>query len=225
MTWIKICGTTNLDDALLAVDAGANAVGFVFYEKSPRCVSVETAQKINQKLPERVEKVGVFVDASCDEISKAVNRAGLTAVQLHGKRSQESVWQDPRPVRESVGVSKVIPMVPSDALKDANGGVFFSNRIEIFALLIDSQVNGSSGGTGSTFDWESARGMVQALSLSFPVIIAGGLGPANAAKALEIFQPFGVDVASGVEQMPGKKDPDKVRAFVRAVRRVDQRVS
>ena len=226
MTWVKICGITNLEDALIAVDAGADAVGFVVYEKSPRSVSVATAREIVEKLPRELEKVGVFVDADCDRIHKAVVDAGLTAVQLHGSRSLESVWQDRRPARECVGVSKLIAMIAGNTLKDSGGDVVQPRAFEkIFALLIDSQVNGSSGGTGSTFDWESTRGAIQALSLSFPIIVAGGLNPLNAADAIKTFQPFGLDVVSGVEARPGKKDPEKVRAFVRAVREMDRKVS
>src|SRR5215469_9431309 len=164
MTWVKICGITNLEDALIAVDAGADAVGFVVYEKSPRSVSVATAREIVEKLPRELEKVGVFVDADCDRIHKAVVDAGLTAVQLHGSRSLESVWQDRRPALECVGVSKLIPMIAGNTLKDSDGELMVPFRAiqpsafeKIFALLIDSQVNGSSGGTGSTFDWESTR--------------------------------------------------------------------
>jgi phosphoribosylanthranilate isomerase len=148
-------------------------------------------------------------------------------VQLHGKQSLESVLQDMRPAIDCVGVGKLIPMIPESALRDADGGILISHRIKerIFALLIDSQVNGSAGGTGATFDWEVTQGMVQALGLSFPVIVAGGLNALNVARALKIFQPFGVDVASGVEARPGKKDPEKVRAFVKAVREIDVKVS
>src|SRR5579872_5766417 len=116
MTWVKICGTTNLEDALLAVDAGADAIGFVFYEKSPRKIDAESAQEIVAKVPTTVEKVGVFVDADCHAIRSIVAHAGLTAVQLHGKVSMDSVWNDPRPVQESLGVSKIIPMIPGNAL-------------------------------------------------------------------------------------------------------------
>lgn len=222
MTWVKICGITNLEDALIAVDAGADAVGFVVYEKSPRSVSVETAREIVEKLPRELEKVGVFVDADCDQIRRAVLHAALTAVQLHGRPSQQSVWQDRRPAP-----AKLIAMIAGDRLKDSAGDVLIQQSVheEIFALLIDSQVNGSSGGTGSTFDWESTRGAIQALSLSVPIIVAGGLNPLNAADAIKTFQPFGLDVSSGVEARPGKKDPEKVRAFVRAVREMDRKVS
>ncbi|MGA2857227.1 MAG: phosphoribosylanthranilate isomerase [Candidatus Sulfotelmatobacter sp.] len=225
MTWIKICGMTNLEDALVAVEAGADAVGFVFYEKSPRCVSVEVAREIVAKLPEEVEKVGVFVDADCDRIRSVVLQAGLTAVQLHGKRSMDSVWQDARSAIECIGVSKLIPMIPGNALKD--GGILISERVHerTFAVLIDSQVNGMSGGTGAVWDWEATHGMVQSLGFRMPVIVAGGLTPANVREAVALFQPFGVDVASGVETRPGKKDAEKVRAFVRAARGMDRRTS
>jgi phosphoribosylanthranilate isomerase len=225
MTWVKICGMTNLEDALVAVDAGADAVGFVFYEKSPRKISVEAAREIVESLPSRVEKIGVFVDADCDRIRSVVVKAGLTAVQLHGKRSMDSVWRDVRPAVECVGVSKLIPMIPGNALND--DGMLISERVHerTFAILIDSQVNGASGGTGLTFDWEATRGMLQSLGFLMPVIVAGGLTPLSVGDAIRTFQPFGVDVASGVEARPGKKDPEKVRAFVRAVREIDQKVS
>jgi len=227
MTWVKICGTTNLEDALTAVEAGADAVGFVFYEKSPRDISVEVVQDIVRNLPQEVEKVGVFVDSDCQRIREVVTTAGLTAVQLHGKRSRESVWQDPRPAVECLGTSKIIPMIPGDALKNEDGGILISERAreKTFAVLIDRQVNGSAGGTGATFDWDATRGMVQSLSLIVPVIVAGGLTTFNVGEALKLFQPFGVDVVSGVESAPGQKDPAKVRAFVKAVREIDRKTS
>jgi phosphoribosylanthranilate isomerase len=225
MTWVKICGMTNLEDALVAVEAGADAVGFVFYEKSPRCVSVEAAREIVEKLPAGVEKVGVFVDSGSRRIREIVLKTGLTAVQLHGKESLDSVWNDQRPVAESIGASKLIPMIHGDALKD--GGFFISQRAhdDIFAILLDSRSDGAVGGTGATFDWEATREMAQAMSLTVPVIVAGGLTGLNVGDAIKILQPFGVDVASGVEARPGKKDPEKVRAFVRAVREIDRKVS
>jgi phosphoribosylanthranilate isomerase len=225
MTWVKICGTTNLEDALGALEAGADAVGFVFYEKSPRKIDVEAAREIVEKLPTGIEKVGVFVDLESERIREVVLNAGLTAVQLHGKRSMESLWKDQRTVVECVGVAKLIPMVYGDALKD--GGFFVSQRAQgdIFAILLDSRSNGAAGGTGMTFDWEATREIVQAMSLTVPVIVAGGLTALNVGDAMKMFQPFGVDVASGVETRPGKKDPEKVRAFVRAVREMDRKTS
>jgi len=224
MTWVKICGMTSLEDALVAVDAGADAVGFVFYEKSPRKIDVETAREIVAKLPGKIEKVGVFVDLESDRIREIVLNASLSAVQLHGKTSMDSLWNDSRSAVECVGVSKVIPMIHGDALKD--GGFFMSERghDSTFAILLDSRSNGSAGGTGVTFDWEATRGMVQAMSLTIPVIVAGGLTRRNVGEAISIFQPFGVDVVSGVEAAPGKKDPKKVLEFVRAVREIDRRV-
>jgi phosphoribosylanthranilate isomerase len=225
MTWIKICGTTNLEDALIAVEAGADAIGFVFYEKSPRNIDAGAARTIVAKLPQSVEKVGVFVDVDSDTIRSTVAHAGLTAVQLHGKVSRDSVWNDPRTALESAGVSKLIPMIPGNALKD--GGSFMSQRVheQTFAVLLDAEINGTSGGTGAPFDWEATRNIVRALSLRLPVIVAGGLTSSNVASAMKIFQPFGLDVVSGVETSPGKKDPDKVRAFIKAVRDFDRKTS
>jgi phosphoribosylanthranilate isomerase len=224
MTWVKICGMTNLEDALGAVEAGADAVGFVFYEKSPRNISVEAAREIVEKLPESVEKVGVFVDLESEGIRDIVHKVGLTAVQLHGNRSLESVWEDRRPAEECVGVSKLIRTLHGDTMKDGDFLITHRAHERTFAILLDSRSNGATGGTGTTFDWEATQGAVQAMSLMVPVIVAGGLTPVNVSEAMRLFQPFGVDVASGVEARPGKKDPEKVRAFVKAVREMDRKV-
>jgi phosphoribosylanthranilate isomerase len=225
MTWVKICGTTNLEDALVAVEAGADAVGFVFYEKSPRSISVETAREIVEKLPERVEKVGVFVDLESEQIREIVLAVGLSAVQLHGHKSTNCLWEDLRPTAQSLGASKLIPMMYGDALKDGGFLISQNARDQVFAILLDSRSEGTAGGTGTTFDWGAVRDIVQAMSLVVPVIVAGGLTPANAPEAMRLFQPFGLDVASGVEAQPGKKDPEKVRAFVKAVRDADRKSS
>jgi phosphoribosylanthranilate isomerase len=216
---------TNLEDALVAVDAGADAVGFVFYDKSPRNISVEAARKIVEKLPESVEKVGVFVDLESEQVREIVLAVGLSAVQLHGPKSTNSLWEDPRPTPQSLGASKLIPMMYGDALRD--GGFLISQNVrdQIFAILLDSRSDGAAGGTGTTFDWASVREMVRAISMLVPVIVAGGLTPLNVGEAMRLFQPFGLDVASGVEASPGKKDPDKVRAFVKAVRDAERKVS
>ena len=225
MTWVKICGITNLEDALTAVDAGADAVGFVFHEKSPRKISVEAAREIVRKLPGGVEKVGVFVDLESEGIREIVLRVRLTAVQLHGNRSLESVWKDRRPAEECVGVSKLIRTLHEDTLKDDDFLIQQRSHERIFAILLDSRSNWAEGGTGTTFDWEATKASVQAMSLMVPVIVAGGLTPVNVSEAMRLFRPFGVDVASGVESRPGKKDPEKVRAFVKAVRDADRRTS
>ncbi len=227
MTWVKLCGMTNLEDALVAVEAGADAVGFVFYEKSPRNVTVETARGICAKLPNGVEKVGVFVNSDCEEIRGVVVNAGFTAVQLHGKRSLESVWRDPRAALDCVGVAKLVPVISAEELIPKQTGIAIRRRTteDPFAILIDAQVNGFTGGTGTKFNWDATKGMIQALGLNLPIIVAGGLTPLNVSEAIDGFHPFGVDVASGVEASPGKKDPEKVRAFVRAVREYDRKVS
>ena len=225
MTWVKICGMTNLEDALLAVEAGADAVGFVFYETSPRNISVEAARKIVEKLPESVEKVGVFVDLDTEQIRNVVHNAGLSGVQLHGSRSIESVLKNWWDAPEFVGASKLIPMIHGDSLKE--GGFLFGESAirNIFAILLDSNADGLAGGTGTAFDWRATCEMIQVLSVTVPVIVAGGLTPTNVSTAIELLQPFGVDVASGVEARPGKKDPEKVRAFITAVREIDRKTS
>lgn len=216
--WIKICGITNPEDARTAVDAGADALGFVFYEKSPRKVDLETARNIVRELPPDIEKVGVFVDADAETIRATTAKAGLTAIQLHGKDPVDDFWQSSQPPAERLGISRVILAIPGDRLKE--GGVSISERArnEIFALLLDAQCNGQFGGTGATFDWKGTRGMVQILGLHLPIIVAGGLTPFNVAEAIKLLQPFGVDVSSGVEAHPGKKDPAKIRAFIDAAR-------
>jgi len=222
MTWVKICGITNLEDALAAVDAGADALGFVFYEKSPRKVEAEAVRDIVAKLPIQVEKVGVFVNESAERIDQSVRQAGLTAVQLCGKESaanylRELQNMDRRP--------KVISVVSGEELAAAN--LFLvSNELEnaSYALLVDSTSAAQPGGTGKPFDWKKAQGMVEMLGLRIPTIVAGGLTPANVGEAIALFHPWGVDVASGVEAKPGKKDPEKVRAFVAAVHRAERLV-
>ena len=221
MTWVKICGITNLEDALVAVDAGADALGFVFYEKSPRKVDVETAREIVAKLPEKVEKVGVFVDQAVDEIRAIAEKSEFTAVQVHGKPLTDQIWKDTRKAVECLGVSKIIPVVAGSSLE--NGGALINQRIResVFAVLIDAGTNGV-GGTGRRFDWQATKGMVQSLGFTVPIIVAGGLTAGNVGEAIGLFQPFGVDVASGVEARPGKKDPEKVRTFVQTVRAAEK---
>lgn len=223
MTWVKICGMTNLEDALTAVDAGADAVGFVFYEKSPRNISVEAAREIVEKLPEGVEKVGVFVGESAEGLSSVAKRVGLTAVQFYHARGKSGLvdWaatsDEPR--------RKMIVAVQGEKLVD--GGVFISDETKknVYAMLIDSGSENRPGGTGAIFDWEKCRGMVQGLGFSIPVIVAGGLTAENVGEAIQILKPWGVDVVSGVEAKRGKKDPEKVRAFVKAVREADRKTS
>jgi phosphoribosylanthranilate isomerase len=224
MTWVKICGITNLEDALTAVEAGADALGFVFYEKSPRKVDPETVRQIVQALPTGIEKVGVFVNESAERIDQSVRQTGLTAVQLCGTESAGLFINDLQ-VRQNVNHQpKVIVVIPGEEL--AEGGFFISAELKnaLHALLIDSSSAAQPGGTGKRFDWEKARDMVEVLGLTIPTVVAGGLTSTNVAEALTVFHPWGVDVSSGVESQPGKKDPDKVRAFVAAVRHAERLV-
>jgi len=218
MTWVKICGITNLEDALQSVEAGADALGFVFYAKSPRKAGVETTREIIRELPGDIEKVGVFVDHEPEQVREIVLQTGLTTVQLHGKRLLDRVWSEKLSVEQSLGVRKMIPVIPGDSLKDRGVLISEGAHDKVFALLFDSQSNGNMGGTGTTFDWRGTRAMVQVISLKIPVIVAGGLNALNVAEAIRLLQPFGVDVSSGVEARPGKKDPAKVHAFIQAVR-------
>ncbi|MGC2447315.1 MAG: phosphoribosylanthranilate isomerase [Candidatus Sulfotelmatobacter sp.] len=219
MTWVKICGMTNLEDALVAVEAGADAVGFVFYEKSPRCVTVETAREIVEKLPERIDKVGVFVNELPEKVSKVADEAGLTVVQFHGDEYQN-------PISYSVNRDAFFCVPAAEAVRRwREGNVFFSfsSLPNLAGVLLDSGTKEERGGTGKTFAWGEAYSFVSALGSLHHVVVAGGLNAANVGWAVDFLKPWGVDVVSGVEASPGKKDPEKVRAFVRAVRECDRK--
>jgi phosphoribosylanthranilate isomerase len=222
MTWVKICGMTNLEDALVAVDAGADAVGFVFYEKSPRYVAVETAREIVAKLPESVEKVGVFVGGSgAVEMALAV---GLDAMQSYIVVDPNPVPLKPHP-SEFRDLRQYLAIPYSSFLKSRfpeSKSAAIPGLIDAF--FIDSGNAQSPGGTGTIFNWHEAAPILKAFALHTPVVIAGGLNPENVWEAISILKPWGVDVASGVETRPGKKDAEKVRAFVRAVRDIDRKV-
>jgi phosphoribosylanthranilate isomerase len=224
MTWIKICGTTNLEDALVAVDAGADALGFVFYEKSPRNTDPETARSIVADLPPQVEKIGVFVNDSLDQVQTVAKRVALTGVQLQADRyaggAEELFDLKKHSPQLKVILAYSVPRVME------GGSLFVSTEAQqmIYALMLDSGSATQPGGTGKTFDWKGAQALVLGANLMLPVIVAGGLDPSNVAEAMDLFQPWGVDIVSGVESTPGKKDPQKVRAFVKAVREADKTV-
>lgn len=215
MTWIKICGTTSLDDALLAGDAGADALGFVFYDQSPRNISLKAAGRIVNELPATIEKVGVFVNQTEDQICAVADRVALSAIQLHGQEENPQVAElvaRRRPdLKIIVGVSMHRP--------SPNDWAMTWNPAMVHAFLLDSGTPTKPGGTGTTFDWEASRHSVDAIARHGHVVVAGGLNPANVSHAIHILKPWGVDVVSGVEASLGKKDPAKVRAFVTAVRR------
>lgn len=219
MTWVKVCGMTNLEDALLAVDAGADAVGFVFYEKSPRCVNLETVREIVQELPKEIEKVGVFVNEAEDMLSEIAEGAGLTAIQMHGDHEDPRVADKVKAMRPELKVFAAISMVH----ESPDGWAMTWRQDVVHAFLVDSGSGSKPGGTGKTFDWSKSGPVLKRIKARGNVVAAGGLTPENVSMALSILKPWGVDVVSGVEARPGKKDPEKVRAFVRAVREAERK--
>jgi phosphoribosylanthranilate isomerase len=216
MTWVKICANTNLEDARVAVEAGADAVGFVFAAESPRRVDAQQVRDIVSQLPPEVEKVGVFVNAPAAEIRSTVKLAGLTAVQLHGEESNafaEHLFPEGERPRIYRGLSL------KTVFSAASGAGFLRGKSPVFdAVLVDSGSATQHGGTGLTFDWSRAQPFIRGLRKKYKVIVAGGLTPQNVAQAIDLFRPWGVDVATGVESAPGRKDHDKVRAFIAAVK-------
>ncbi len=202
--FVKICGITSPEDARLATEAGADAVGLVFWPGSPRRVDVETARRIGEALPPSVVRVGVFVDAPREELVRAAEEARLDLLQLHGREPPEALADLPRRVLKAVRVGA--DFVPQDAL-------VYEGRAA--GLLLDTHRTGTPGGTGKTFDWSLVREVRKRAAF---VVLAGGLRPDNVREALREVRPDGVDVSSGVETAPGRKDAEKVRSFVEAVR-------
>jgi phosphoribosylanthranilate isomerase len=210
--WIKICGNTTREDALLAASCGADAVGFVF-APSPRRVTAEVVSRITPYLPDDVDKFGVFVDASFDEIASTVEECGLTGVQLHSDMDV-AVRLRERFDRKSDGAHLQILRVLhySDRLEDELEAI--GQDCEIDAILIDSKTAKAVGGTGVRYDWQRAGTSFIAVAPHLRLIAAGGLKPENVAEAIYAMQPWGVDVASGVEREPGRKDPARVKNFI-----------
>ena len=219
--WIKICANTSLKDAQMAVEAGADAVGFVF-APSPRRVTPAQVAAIVPHLPAGVEKIGVFVDATLDEIYITVRACGLTGVQLHFDADLALTAE----LRKRLGREKKILRVlhfgyageldaqTLDKLTDPN----------VDAVLVDSRSAKDAGGTGETFDWISASETLfrEATERGVKLVVAGGLTPENVTEAIRVLELWGVDVASGVEAAPGRKDPQEVRAFVERARATEQ---
>ncbi len=207
--WVKICANTSLEDAQLAAAAGADAVGFVF-APSPRRVTAPQVAAIVPYLPAALEKIGVFVDATLDEIVSTVRTCGLTGVQLHSEASPELSAM----LRELLGPKLRILRVVHFGVGAAEQAIAANQDPNVDAILIDSRTATAVGGTGVAFDWTEARQTVFGAHGKFKLIAAGGLSAANVAEAIATLRPFGVDVASGVELAPGRKDPAKVLAFV-----------
>jgi phosphoribosylanthranilate isomerase len=213
MTWVKICGITNLEDARAAIDAGADALGFVFHAASPRNVSVATVKAITASLPRQIEKVGVFVSPARD-IEDTVARAGLTAIQLHFTDAPD----EPQNFSRSSN-KKYLALTAQQTTATTSVATYLTGPID--ALFLDSGTPDKPGGTGKIFDWKAVSAAVSALSRKHKLVVAGGLTPENVVAAIHTLKPWGVDVSSGVEAVPGKKDPDRVRAFIQAVRHIE----
>lgn len=206
MTRIKVCGITRLDDALLCAGAGADAVGFVFAD-SPRRIAPELAEEIAARLPPFLCTIGVFVDAHMQERLLYRCLPFLHAVQFHG--------DEPPAFVESVPCFRIKSFRISTA-EDLEGISKYLGKVH--AVLLDTFAPGARGGTGTSFDWSLAS---QAKRFGVPLVLAGGLGPDNAADAVAAVRPYAVDASSRLEAAPGRKDPEKVKRFIREVRRAD----
>jgi phosphoribosylanthranilate isomerase len=219
--WIKICGNTSLEDARLAVEAGADAVGFVFAPSQRRVTAAEVAA-ISPHLPVSLEKIGVFVEMGLDEICSTVRDCGLTGVQLHSEAGPGL----PAKLRDRLGPDlRILRVVHfSDRSEELIAGQLaqHARNLNVDAVLVDSRTTTAVGGTGVTFDWAKARETVFADPGRLKLIAAGGLKPNNVGAAIATLQPWGVDVVSGVESAPGRKDPEKVKAFVARARAADR---
>ena len=203
-TRVKICGITRLADALTAVEAGADALGFVFAPNTPRFVDPDRVASITAQLPPFVTTVGVFVSKDAPTIKGIIDRCRLDVVQLHADVPPEFCRALDKRVIKAIRV------------KDESSLSILSNY-DVNAFLLDTYVEGKMGGTGQVFDWDLAlKAKTRAR-----IIVAGGLDPDNVAQAVRRVKPYGVDVGSGVESRPGRKDPHKIREFIKAVRSVE----
>ena len=199
---VKICGITNLADGIAAAEAGADVLGFVFCEQSPRCVSIEAAAAIIRALPPFIVKVGVFVNAPGDSVVRAIRECGLNLLQFHGDEAPEYCLQ--------FGLMSM----KAFRIRDAASLQALRNYATD-AWLLDAYNPDKLGGTGETFNWDLA---LEARTWGRPIFLAGGLTPENVAEAVRRAQPYAVDVSSGVEAAPGRKDHAKVKAFIQAAR-------
>ena len=216
MTRVKVCGITNLDDARQAVQAGADALGFIFVENTPRFVTPEQVAPIVRKLPPFVTPVGVFWDHPSGHVKSVVEACGLRAIQLHGDEKPED-WQGaPVPVVKTIKLppASTIEGLPEYRVRERFGAFLW--RQTAAAILFDSEARWSEGETREPVEWQTIRmmGAMAPPEARMPIVLSGGLTPGNVARAVAVVQPFAVDVNSGVEARPGKKDPDKVRRFI-----------
>jgi phosphoribosylanthranilate isomerase len=201
---VKICGITSPEDALAAAEAGADAIGLMFYDKSPRNISPSRAAEIARSLPPFVIKVGVFVDPTVDMVSRAIGECGLNIAQFHGNESPEFCMLFPV---MTIKAFRIKDSQSLDALPDYNTN----------AYLLDAFVEDKHGGTGAKFNWNLA---IEAQKYGRPIFLAGGLNEGNVADAVQQVRPYAVDVSSGVESAPGIKDHQKVRDFIKSAKSV-----
>ena len=198
---VKICGMTNLKDVKVAVDSGVDAVGFIFYKKSPRSVTMQAVRKIVLELPPFVDSVGVFVNETAEQINKIADRCNLDRVQLHGNESPMFCKKIRRRVIKAIRVKDI------QSLKKLSD-------YPVSSFLLDTFSEDQYGGTGRVFDWNLAYPAKK----YGPIILAGGLTPNNVRQAIQRIQPYGVDVCSGVESQPGIKDHKKMQTFLKNVK-------
>ncbi|HEX2949572.1 MAG TPA: phosphoribosylanthranilate isomerase [Armatimonadota bacterium] len=206
-TRVKICGITNLDDALLAVELGADALGFIFFHESPRYISPIAVREIIDRLPPFVTPVAVVVNQSVAQVSEIMAMSGCQIAQLHGDEPPEFIERLAWPAIKGISIATVHDLA------------LLSRYNQARAILLDSKVAGQYGGTGTTFDWQVAR---QAHTFGRPIILAGGLSPENVEEAMHIAEPDAIDVSSSIESSPGKKDPERMRRLFDVIRAVDE---
>ncbi|MGA1983532.1 MAG: phosphoribosylanthranilate isomerase [Acidobacteriaceae bacterium] len=222
--WVKICGNTNLEDAALAVELGADAVGFVF-AASPRQVTAAQVAAITRRLDGRVERVGVFDSRDVEEIARTAAEAGLTAVQLHGGLDEGLLERLAERLAGRVRMIQTLHWAVGDGAATASAEQLAGQIGCVAALglvdrvLIDSKLGSAMGGTGVAFNWGAARKILASAPAGVRLIVAGGLRPDNVAQAIAQLVPWGVDVSSGVEASPGRKDPALMERFIGNARR------
>lgn len=208
MVKIKICGITNLQDAFLACDLGADALGFVF-TKSPRRIPPEQAERIIKKLPPYISTVGVFVDEKAEDVMRIAFSCHLTAVQFHGRQTQKDLY-----------AFAPLKVIKAFHVRDAESLKLLPQFQDVDAFLLDAHETGKKGGTGKIFNWNLAS--FARKKYDRLLILAGGLTPQNVAEAIKKVKPYAVDVSSGVEITTGMKDPKKMKAFVNNVRKLNK---